>query len=62
MAEIEGAVGRALGLDTQLIEDGTYFVAESAEGAVVGCGGWSWRQKLCGGDGVAEGGCGEAGR
>ena len=28
-AQIEGALGTALGLDTQLIADGTYFVAES---------------------------------
>jgi GNAT superfamily N-acetyltransferase len=55
--EVEGAVGQALGLDTQLIEDGTYFIAETAEGRSVGCGGWSYRQKLCGGDGV-ETGCG----
>lgn len=51
-AEIEGALGHALGLDTQLIEDRTYFVAQSADGAMVGCGGWSWRQKLCGSDGL----------
>jgi GNAT superfamily N-acetyltransferase len=51
-AEIEGALGHALGLDTQLIEDRTYFVAESADGVLVGCGGWSWRQKLCGSDGL----------
>lgn len=48
--EIEGALGHALGLDRQLIEDGTYFVAEAADGTMVGCGGWSWRQKLCGSD------------
>ncbi len=51
-AEIEGALGHALGLDTQLIEDGTYFVAEAVGGGMVGCGGWSWRQKLCGSDGL----------
>ena len=28
-AQIEGALGHALGLDTQLIDDGTYFVAET---------------------------------
>ncbi len=49
-AVIEGALLHALGLDRQLIEDGTYFVAETAAGAMVGCGGWSWRQKLCGSD------------
>jgi GNAT superfamily N-acetyltransferase len=47
---IEGALVHALGLDRRLIEDGTYFVAEAADGTLVGCGGWSWRQKLCGSD------------
>lgn len=30
-------------LEETLIDDGTYFVAESA-GAIVGCGGWTWRE------------------
>jgi GNAT superfamily N-acetyltransferase len=34
-------------LDTRLIEDGTYFVAEEA-GALVGCGGWTDRAQGCG--------------
>lgn len=47
-AEIESS--RALmGLDSQLIDDGTYFVVE-ADGRIAGCGGWSRRATLYGGD------------
>jgi GNAT superfamily N-acetyltransferase len=38
-----------MGLDTQLIDDGTYFVVE-IDGALAGCGGWSRRATLYGGD------------
>jgi GNAT superfamily N-acetyltransferase len=50
-AQIEGALGTVLGLDTQLIADRTYFVAERAgDGRLAGCGGWSKRKTLFGAD------------
>jgi N-acetylglutamate synthase-like GNAT family acetyltransferase len=47
-AQMEAAIGSAFGVDEQLIRDGTYFVAVTNDGAVVGCGGWSKRQTLYG--------------
>lgn len=38
-----------MGLDTQLVRDGTYFIVEHA-GSAAGCGGWSFRATLYGGD------------
>jgi GNAT superfamily N-acetyltransferase len=38
-----------MGLDTQLIDDGTYFIVE-VDGELAGCGGWSRRATLYGGD------------
>jgi GNAT superfamily N-acetyltransferase len=50
-AQIEGALGTVLGIDTQLIADRTYFVAESVDRKrLAGCGGWSKRKTLFGAD------------
>jgi GNAT superfamily N-acetyltransferase len=63
-AQIEGALQTVFGVDSQLIADGTYLVAEAEahaierigpknaafERIIVGCGGWSKRKTLYGGD------------
>jgi GNAT superfamily N-acetyltransferase len=50
-AQMEGALGTVLGLDTQLITDQTYLVAESAaDNRIAACGGWSKRKTLFGAD------------
>jgi N-acetylglutamate synthase-like GNAT family acetyltransferase len=64
-AQIESALQFIYGVDSQLIADGTYFVAESRaslrpaaeptgrrrdESIIVACGGWSKRRTLYGGD------------
>lgn len=48
-AQMEAALGPVFALDRQLIRDGTYFVVER-DGVIVGCGGWSRRRSLYGGD------------
>ena len=48
-AQIEGALQTVFGVDSQLIADETYFVAET-ESMIVGCGGWSKRKTLYGSD------------
>ncbi|HEV2196767.1 MAG TPA: GNAT family N-acetyltransferase [Candidatus Acidoferrum sp.] len=62
-AQIEGALQRVFGVDSQLIADGTYIVAEApmparvpresdtkSDWTIVGCGGWSKRKTLYGSD------------
>jgi GNAT superfamily N-acetyltransferase len=51
--QIEAALETVFGVDSDLIVDETYFVAES-EGLLVGCGGWSKRRTLFGGDRYAS--------
>ena len=48
-SQIESAIATVFGVDTDLIEDGTYFVVE-IDGQLAGCGGWSKRKTLFGGD------------
>jgi N-acetylglutamate synthase-like GNAT family acetyltransferase len=48
-SQVEGALRGAFGVDTQLLADQTYFVAEEGP-QIVGCGGWSYRSTLFGGD------------
>jgi GNAT superfamily N-acetyltransferase len=63
-AQIEGALRTVFGVDSQLIDDGTYIVAEAvlagiesadalnanANAVIAGCGGWSKRKTLYGSD------------
>ena len=52
----EAALKQVFGVDSQLIGDGTYFVVEALEvtdggkPVITGCGGWSKRKTLYGGD------------
>jgi GNAT superfamily N-acetyltransferase len=49
-SQIEGALATVFTVDSQLIADGTYFVAVADDGELAGCGGWSFRKTLYGGD------------
>ena len=51
--QIEAAIKAVFGVDTSLILDGTYFVADH-RGTLLGCGGWSRRRTLFGGDQFAN--------
>ena len=46
---VEAALRGAFGVDSQLVDDETYFVA-TLDNTIVGCGGWSKRRTLFGGD------------
>lgn len=48
-AQTEAAIRHVFGVDTALVDDGTYLVAE-IDGVIAGCGGWSHRRTLYGGD------------
>jgi GNAT superfamily N-acetyltransferase len=52
--QIDAAIRYVFGVDSQLVEDRTYFVVEEA-GLLVGCGGWSRRRTLYGGDKMKQG-------
>lgn len=52
--QIESAIRHVFGVDTQLVADGTYFVAFEGD-AIAGCGGWSRRNTLFGGDQMKAG-------
>jgi GNAT superfamily N-acetyltransferase len=51
--QLQLSLERVFGVDTRLIQDGTYFVAEAQDGeerVIAGCGGWSKRKTLYGSD------------
>ncbi len=50
---VEGALRGAFGVDSQLLADQTFFVVEE-NGQIIGCGGWSFRSTLFGGDARAD--------
>jgi GNAT superfamily N-acetyltransferase len=56
--QIRAAILTVFGVDTDLILDGTYFVADRG-GELIGCGGWSRRKTLFGGDRFASRDSGE---
>jgi GNAT superfamily N-acetyltransferase len=52
--EREAALATVVTIDSRLIADGTYFVALCVDGRLAGCGGWSKRKTLYGGDHQVE--------
>jgi GNAT superfamily N-acetyltransferase len=53
-AQIDAALQGAFGVDTALIRDDTYFVAEARTREIVACRGWGRRRTLFGSDTHAE--------
>ncbi len=53
-AQREAALATVFTVDTRLVRDGGYFGAYGDSGELVGCGGWSGRRTLYGGDGQVE--------
>lgn len=49
-AESQSAIRFVFGADTTLIDDQSYFVVVAPNGDIAGCGGWSFRNTLYGGD------------
>jgi GNAT superfamily N-acetyltransferase len=49
-AQMDGALATVFTVDSRLIADGTYFVAFDDRDELAGCGGWSFRKTLYGGD------------
>lgn len=47
--EIEAAIKYVFGVDTELVEDQTYYVIEK-DGTYIACGGWSKRETMLGGN------------
>ena len=51
--QLQAALGIWLGVDSRLVEDGTYFIVEAVDSGTripVGCGGWSKRKTAYGSD------------
>ncbi|MBS1799291.1 MAG: GNAT family N-acetyltransferase [Acidobacteria bacterium] len=53
-AQIDSALKTVFTIDSRLIADKTYFVAVDGDGEIAGCGGWSKRRTLYGGDSQVE--------